>query len=79
MVKAKTIIPIQPTPIQCSKPYDSTGYTHTCIQRRTARMEARGKDPGFCGRWAKYIIEGQYLCATHAKTEALNVLLREGE
>lgn len=77
MIKAKTIIPIQPAPIQCSKPYNSGDFNRSCIQRRKERMKSRNKDPDFCDRWAKYIIEGECLCAIHAKTAALEVLLRE--
>lgn len=79
MPQVKSIIPIQPDPIQCSEPFTRAfGYNASCIARRIERMEKRGKDPYCCDRWAKYIINGRYLCATHAKTAALKLLMEEG-
>ncbi|MBC8157938.1 MAG: hypothetical protein H8E94_01260 [Alphaproteobacteria bacterium] len=42
-------------------------------------MEKRDKDPDYCDRWAKYIINGKHYCATHAKTVALDILLEQIE
>ena len=79
MVKAKSIIPIIPHPIQCSVPYNAHGFTAYRAARRKERMEKRDKDPDYCDRWAKYIIDGKYYCAAHAKTVALNILLEQGD
>jgi len=40
-------------------------------------MEKRDKDPDYCERWARYVIDGKHYCATHAKTIALNILLEQ--
>ena len=79
MTDAKSIIPIIPHPIQCSVPYNAHGYNASCVARRKERMEKRDKDPDYCDRWAKYIINGKHYCATHAKTVALDILLEQIE
>ncbi len=77
MVDHMEIMPLIPRPIQCSKPYNAHGFNASCIARRKERMEKRDKDPDYCDRWAKYIINGEYFCATHAKSAALAFLLEE--
>ena len=79
MTDAKSIIPIIPHPIQCSVPYNAHGFNASCVSRRKERMEKRDKDPDYCDRWAKYIINGKHYCATHAKTVALDILLEQIE